>query len=575
MTPGETPFFSVIMNIYNGEAYLRAAIDSVLAQTHRDWELIFYDDCSTDGSAAICRSYTDPRIRYIRADQQVPVAAARGAAVVHARGTWIAFIDQDDIWLPHKLAGQAALAMADTTGKLGLVYGRTDSFEASGRQWPFDHWSGPRTLPEGDLFTLLLQRPSFINLSSVALRRCAVLALVPLPSHVYYCPDYYLFLEVTRHHRAACLQELCTLYRVHSQNMTHRFRGPIHAEIIDIINHAAGPEHAGIVRRRRTVHETWIAVDEIVSGRGRRRGLRRMLRHGSISYLAGRPLLSLGRRMVNEVSERRWKYRAIRQVRRLGLLSLADRVKLGLSRVSLHKRNARFRQAHPEFPVPPTELAFDAYNTIDWYAYRDGGLKQAEAFAQIIRDHAPERPLAVLEWGCGPGRLIRHMPALLAERARSVTGSDYNRQTIAWCRANLPGIQFIDNDLNPPIGMPDGSFDAIYCFSVLTHLSQPVQQAWVAELHRLLAPGGVLVCTTHGDNYRYLLVADEEQQRYAAGGMVEQAQYGEGRKWYFAIHPPSFVRGELLSAFATVDKVATAPDAGIQQDVWLARKSAG
>ena len=574
MTAGEMPFFSVIMNIYNGEAFLRAAIDSVLAQTHRDWELIFYDDCSTDSSAAICHSYADPRIRYIRAERQVPVAAARSAAVGFARGEWIAFIDQDDIWLPHKLAGQAAIAMADRSGTLGLVYGRTDSFDDSGRHWPFDHWSGPRSLPEGDLFTLLLQRPSFINLSSVALRRSAVLALVPLPPHVYYCPDYYLFLEVTRHHRAACLQDLCTRYRVHSQNMTHRFRGRIHAEIIDIIDHAAGPEHAGIVRRRRTIHETWIAVDEVVSGRDRRRGVQRMLRHGSVSYLAARPLLSLGRRMVNAVTERRWKYRAIGQVRRLGLLSLADRVKLGLSRVSLHQRNARFQRANPDFPVPPTDLAFDAYNTIDWQAYREGGLKQAEAFADIIRQHAPSRPLSVLEWGCGPGRLIRHMPALLGERAHAITGSDYNQRSIAWCRANLPGIRFIDNDLSPPIDAPDGSFDAIYCFSVLTHLSQSVQQAWVAELHRLLAPGGILVCTTHGDSYRYLLVAEDEQKQYAAGAMVEQAQYGEGRKWYFAIHPPSFVRGELLSGFATVEKVAPPPQAGIQQDVWLARKSA-
>ncbi len=108
------PEVSVIMNCYNGERYLRAALDSVVAQTFDDWELIFWDNASTDSSADIVRSYADPRIRYFRGDLNVPLGAARQLAVEKAVGSWIGFLDTDDLWLPHKLERQlAAVAGSD------------------------------------------------------------------------------------------------------------------------------------------------------------------------------------------------------------------------------------------------------------------------------------------------------------------------------------------------------------------------------------------------------------------------------------------------------------------------------
>jgi len=569
---GRTQQISIIMNVYNGELYLRAAIDSVLAQTHGGWDLLLYDDKSTDTSEAICRSYKDPRIRYVESDRQVPVAQAREQAMALVSGEWIAFIDQDDIWLPHKLHAQAEEIAADRTGDLGLVYGRTECFDPRGRRWPFDRWNGPLPLPEGALASLLLERPSFISFSSVVLRRSLVMPLLPMPAYVKHCPDYFLCLGVARQARSACLQDLCTLYRVHQDNMSRRFRGPIHAEVIEIIHHAAGVEHEAVLRRRNTVHQTWIAVDEIVSGKGRWRGMRRMLQRGSVVYLAGRPAMLVGRRLRNAMVAGGWKYRLIRQVRNLGLLGFADEVKLGAARLLTRQRNSRFRRSHPDFPVPPADLAFDAYNSIDWQFYRDGGRRHASIFADLITRHCAAPKLRVLEWGCGPGRLIRHMSDLLGERAATLTGTDYNPRTIAWCRAKLPGIAFVENALLPPLPFDSGSFDAVYCFSVFTHLSEPVQLAWAAELRRILAPGGLLVCTTHGDRYRYLLTDADERHRYAAGHVVEQAKYREGRKWFFAIDPPAYVRRTLLADFTAVAPFQPPADAGILQDVWIARK---
>lgn len=99
------PKVSIIMNCHNGEKYLREAIDSVYAQTIEDWEIIFFDNDSIDSSAMIAKSY-DERIRYIYNENLIPLGAARKAAVEHAVGEWIAFLDTDDIWYPHKLACQ-------------------------------------------------------------------------------------------------------------------------------------------------------------------------------------------------------------------------------------------------------------------------------------------------------------------------------------------------------------------------------------------------------------------------------------------------------------------------------------
>jgi len=113
---------SVILNCLNGESYLRDALDSVVAQTYPDWEVVFFDDASVDGSVAIADAYGD-RVRRFRAPYTLALGAARNAALAEARGSFIAFIDQDDVWLPDKLAKQ--LPLFDDPS-VGLVF--SDAF---------------------------------------------------------------------------------------------------------------------------------------------------------------------------------------------------------------------------------------------------------------------------------------------------------------------------------------------------------------------------------------------------------------------------------------------------------------
>ncbi len=94
----QNPLVSVIINCYNGEKYLREAIDSVINQTYQNWEIIFWDNQSTDSTAEIVKSYNDERIHYFYASRHTTLGEARNLALDKITGVYVSFIDTDDIW---------------------------------------------------------------------------------------------------------------------------------------------------------------------------------------------------------------------------------------------------------------------------------------------------------------------------------------------------------------------------------------------------------------------------------------------------------------------------------------------
>lgn len=101
---------SIIMPNYNCEKFIEQTVDSVLAQTYGNWELLIVDDCSTDNSVEIIKNYCekDERIKLFINEKNSGAAASRNYALREATGRWIAFLDSDDIWLPEKLQRQLA-----------------------------------------------------------------------------------------------------------------------------------------------------------------------------------------------------------------------------------------------------------------------------------------------------------------------------------------------------------------------------------------------------------------------------------------------------------------------------------
>lgn len=99
---------SIIMPSYNTGGYIKNSIESVLAQTYENWELIIVDDCSTDDTDSIVGQLSDKRIRYLKNKKNSGAAISRNYALREAKGRWIAFLDSDDLWLPEKLEKQIA-----------------------------------------------------------------------------------------------------------------------------------------------------------------------------------------------------------------------------------------------------------------------------------------------------------------------------------------------------------------------------------------------------------------------------------------------------------------------------------
>ncbi len=267
---------------------------------------------------------------------------------------------------------------------------------------------------------------------------------------------------------------------------------------------------------------------------------------------------------------KRLKQRLAAGLRAIRVLGVAEHVRFVLACIGGWRRNRSFRRQHPDFVPPPAYEMFDAYNHVDWHAYWSSGRSHAEMIARLIDKHAGAPPRCILDWGCGSGRVIRHLPGCLGEDSRYF-GTDYNPRSIAWSQRTLAAIRFSTNGLAPPLDFPDEFFDCIYGISVLTHLSEPMHFAWLAELKRALKPGGILITSTHGHRFRDSDLSQGEQRAYDAGALIVRAKVREGSKWYSAYHPPQFMRERLLSGLEILEHVVD-PAPNLLQDLWVARK---
>jgi SAM-dependent methyltransferase len=260
--------------------------------------------------------------------------------------------------------------------------------------------------------------------------------------------------------------------------------------------------------------------------------------------------------------------RAQALLRRTHTLMLADRVRMSIHMRQARRGNEGFLARFPDFALPPHHLAYDAYANADWVWYKVTGEATAQSLVGLLDHHGMPAPRAVLDWGCGPARIIRHLPALLPDT--ELHGADYNGETIAWCSSHIPEVRFTQSSLEPPLPYDTASFDCVYCVSVITHLSEPVAAAWLEELARVLKPGGLLLLWANGGRVARALLADE-RRAYEAGNYVARGRVKEGRKFFLAVHPPQWLGARLSQSFVTLERIPGGLDGG-EQDVWVARR---
>lgn len=206
------PAVSVIVPAYNAAATLQETLESVVAQTFTDFELLVLDDGSTDATAQVALSFKDLRVRVISLTQG-GVARARNLAVDEARGSLIAFLDADDVWLPRKLERQVALL--DERPDVGLCVTRATRIDADSRP------TGEMPILEtSDDYTAALLLHSSIagSVSAAVIRRELFQQVGGFPCGQRQAEDWDLWLRLSVQTSIAVIPEALVRYRVHSGN---------------------------------------------------------------------------------------------------------------------------------------------------------------------------------------------------------------------------------------------------------------------------------------------------------------------------------------------------------------------
>lgn len=194
----------------------------------------------------------------------------------------------------------------------------------------------------------------------------------------------------------------------------------------------------------------------------------------------------------------------LRSLRR-AVRPLLDRTGL----ISLYYRNLERRLARQPSeavddgrPMPPPELLVLVCGTTDQRWFSEQGRRDAVMFAGLAADHGIDLRggATVVDWGVGCGRIARWLAAEVEAGGGRFIGSDLNPKLVAWARESLPGAYHV-NGLMPPLALGRGEAVVVYSYSVLTHLREKACVAWLAEVARVLKPGGVALLTFHDEHY--------------------------------------------------------------------------
>ena len=217
--PAARPRVAVVVPAWQAEATIGETLASVLAQGLTDWELVVVDDGSTDGTAAIVEAVAarDARVRLIRQQHGGLPAIARNRGIRETSAPTIAFLDADDVWLPAKLALQAALLAAEP--ELGLVHCLAVHVSEAGQYEP-ELPATPRGI--GAMLPLLAAR-NFIHNSAVLVRRELLDShgMLDEDTRLRGNEDYELWLRLAPHTAFACIEQPLLRYRVHERGISN------------------------------------------------------------------------------------------------------------------------------------------------------------------------------------------------------------------------------------------------------------------------------------------------------------------------------------------------------------------
>ncbi len=237
----KTPVVSVVMAAKNYANFLPDAVESLLAQTFADWELVIVDDGSTDATPTVVRPYlADSRIRYFRSDV-LGQSRAKNLGIGFSRGEFIAFLDADDAWLPTKLAEQVEFLRLHPA--VGITYTQRELIDETGKSLGFrtETLPGGRVLPQ-----IFLQ--NFVCFSSAMVRREVFDSVGLFDPALDLSIDYDLWLRAAAHFEFRPIQKVLVKYRTGHGNLSKKVADRV-ATAFSIMNRAVSRRRDGVPKR--------------------------------------------------------------------------------------------------------------------------------------------------------------------------------------------------------------------------------------------------------------------------------------------------------------------------------------
>ncbi len=219
--PEPTPLVSVIMNAYYSEEFLAEAIASVVSQTYSNWEIILWENESSDGTREIAESFNDPRIRYFFAPDKVSLYESRMNAFNEAKGEFVAFLDCDDLWMPEKLSVQVAVFEDPgcVLSSSDFIIRREGSAAKNGRN--STSRSSTYLAPTSSIYEVAMDYR--VGMSSVMARSTSARGVWPWPAPDYsVIEDFDMVVRLLTVGYLIPLSEPLVTYRWHGKNFSSR-----------------------------------------------------------------------------------------------------------------------------------------------------------------------------------------------------------------------------------------------------------------------------------------------------------------------------------------------------------------
>ena len=221
---------SAIIPVYKGEAFIANAIESVLAQTYDNIEVIVVNDGSPDRSRSKIEPYLrDKRVLYVE-QPNAGVASARNTALRHASGNWIGFCDQDDEWLPHKIESQ--LDFLNKHPNTAMIHSDVTYVDEAGRELP--HLPDFPSKAEGMCFAEVFKGNPVMTVTALVNREI-IEEVGGFDASIRYSDDYDLWLRIASRYSLGYIDEPLALYRLHCGNTSSNLIG-MYSSALKVVN---------------------------------------------------------------------------------------------------------------------------------------------------------------------------------------------------------------------------------------------------------------------------------------------------------------------------------------------------